>query len=132
MRPPEEIKKELLNQWLSKADEDFWAAEQLMEECRFPGVVGFHAQQAAEKYLKAFLTWHQVEFPKTHDIGKLLDLVSTVNDILASSLQDANILSVYGVDIRYPGDIPELTIQEAEKTVTLAEKVRDAIKAALI
>ncbi|MBW1960508.1 MAG: HEPN domain-containing protein [Deltaproteobacteria bacterium] len=38
--------------------------------------VCFHAQQCAEKYLKAFLTFKNIDFPKTHDIGELLALVS--------------------------------------------------------
>lgn len=64
------------------------AAEFLLtESAAFPSVAAFHCQQAAEKYLKAFLTWHGVEFPKTHDIGVLLDLVETVAPELATSLR---------------------------------------------
>jgi len=52
--------------------------------------VGFHAQQAAEKFIKAFLVRHQIEFPKTHDIGLLRQLVARVE---ARSLSGYNFLN---------------------------------------
>ena len=57
MKPPEEVKKELVRQWLGKAEQDMKAAEILLDMA--PPLCGpscFHAQQAAEKHLKAFLT----------------------------------------------------------------------------
>ena len=66
MKPPEEVKKVLVRQWLDKAEQDLNAAEALLDKDTpflFPAC--FHAQQAAEKYLKAMLTWHQIEFQKT-------------------------------------------------------------------
>jgi HEPN domain-containing protein len=46
----------------------------LPEGDRFRDTVAFHCQQAVEKYVKAILVRHRVEFRKTHDIGQLLDL----------------------------------------------------------
>lgn len=133
MRPPEEVKRELVRQWLAKADEDMGLAEHLSsEDSPFLGAIGFHAQQAAEKYLKAFLTWHQVEFPWKHDIGELLDLVQAVDSALADSLREAIALTDYGVAVRYPGDFPEPTRQDTEKAVTLATTVGEAIRTALV
>jgi HEPN domain-containing protein len=93
--------------------------------------LGFHCQQAAEKYLKVFLIHHQVNIPKTHDIVEILDLIAKVAPSLAQSLRELRALNPYGVDIRYPGDIPELTLPEAEHAVELAGKARDAILTAL-
>ncbi len=51
MKPPEEIKGELLRQWLSRADEDVGVARHLVSsETAYFATVGFHAQQAVEKY----------------------------------------------------------------------------------
>ena len=65
MQPIEEqARRRLLEQWLRKAETDLQAAQALLSHAPpllYPSC--FHAQQAAEKYLKAFLTWHQVEFP---------------------------------------------------------------------
>ena len=48
--------------------------------------VGFHAQQSAEKFIKAFLVSRQTEFPKTHDIALLRQLVARVDPDLAEKL----------------------------------------------
>jgi HEPN domain-containing protein len=128
MKPPDELKRELVGQWLTKAEKDFVAAGILLESNPFVlGVVGFLAQQAAEKYLKAWLVWNQVDFPKTHNIASLLVMVSEVNQTLAAQLMPARTLSQYAVESRYPGDIPELTRDEAAAAFKLAESVRDAI-----
>jgi HEPN domain-containing protein len=132
MRPPDQVKRELLRQWLAKAEEDFSLAGFLVsQKTPYVNAVGFHAQQAAEKYLKAFLVNYQIEFPKTHDLGELLDLVASVDSSLAASLRDATMLNPYGVDIRYPAEFPDMTPEEAEKALGLAGKVRAAIQKSL-
>ncbi|MBI5814284.1 MAG: HEPN domain-containing protein [Nitrospinae bacterium] len=73
------------------------------------------------------LTMRQVEFPKTHDIQELLNLVGTVDGILADSLRQAISLTPYGVEIRYPAGLPDPSQGEAEQALILAEKVRAAI-----
>jgi HEPN domain-containing protein len=68
MKLPETALRELVLQWLEKAAADFGAAEQLRAQSgRFREIIAFHCQQAAEKYLKALLVRHQIEFPKTHE-----------------------------------------------------------------
>ena len=125
MKPHDEIRNEFVRQWLLKAEEDFNAAVSLLTYGNtFLNTVCFHSQQASEKYLKAFLTYHQIEFPKTHDIDKLLDLISSKNSKLAESLRETIILTNYGVDLRYPGDFPEVTLNDAQEAIKMAEKVR--------
>jgi HEPN domain-containing protein len=110
---------------LLKAEEDFNAAKSLTTYGEsFLSTVCFHSQQAAEKYLKAFLTYHQVEFPKTHDIGELLDLIAPKDSKLSESLRDVIVLTNYGVDVRYPGDFPNVTGNDAQQAIQMAEKVR--------
>jgi len=132
MRPPEEVKRRLVQQWTAKAEEDLGAAEVLLSGKKplfYPSC--FHSQQAAEKYIKAFLTRHQVEFPKTHALGELLDLVSRVDKNLAAFIGDAIALNPYGVEVRYPGDMPEPTCSEAHEALELSRKIRNAILNAL-
>ena len=65
MKPPEDVTRKVLAEWLRKADTDLAVADQLLsQEVLFPIAVSFHAQQSAEKYLKAFLTGHQVASQK--------------------------------------------------------------------
>ncbi|MCK4850342.1 MAG: HEPN domain-containing protein [Phycisphaerae bacterium] len=132
MRPPEQVKAEIVRQWISKAQTDLAAAEVLiLRDPPLPYPACFHAQQAAEKYLKAFLTWQQVEFPRTHALGELLDLVSQADKDLAASLSGVTGLNPYGVEVRYPGDIPEPNRQQAEEALELAQSVRKAVLSAL-
>ncbi len=132
MKPADEVRRDLVRQWLRKAEDDFELSEHLLaENSPYLGAVGFHAQQAAEKFLKALLTHRQIEFPKTHNIGELLDLLAKADLPLASSLGDASALNPFSVDIRYPGDVPEVTIEEAKTAVELAGKIRAAVRSRL-
>jgi HEPN domain-containing protein len=130
MKLREVIVRELVREWLDKAEEDYQLARYLVQEdAPFGSSIGFHCQQAAEKLLKAFLTYRQIEVPKTHSLGELLDLLTKTDGTLASSLRDATSLTPYGAAFRYPGVLDqELEKQEA---FALATKVRDAILAAL-
>ena len=57
MRSPEEVKRDFVRQWLKKAEEDINAAKTLLfHEMSFLFTIGFHSQQSAEKYRKAYLT----------------------------------------------------------------------------
>lgn len=127
MTPPEEAIDRLVQDWLHKAEEDFEVAKYLVSRnAPYPSAIGFHAQQAAEKLLKALLTRLQVYFPKTHDLDAILDLLATVNEPLADSLRDTIVLSIYGVEVRYPGDLVEMTSEDAKTALALAGKIRDA------
>jgi HEPN domain-containing protein len=128
MRPHEKAKERVVNEWLRKADADMALAEHLLSEAAaFPNAITFNCQQAAEKYLKALLTWWDTEFPKTRVLGKLIKLVHMRDAELAESLLDAISLTPYGVELRYPGDRPDASQQDAREAVLLARKVRDAI-----
>jgi len=128
MRPPDEVIRKVVAEWLRKADADFSLAEHLLSEGTvFSNAIVFNSQQAAEKYLKAFLSWHQIAFPKTHDLEELLDLAQTVDRGLAESLRDVIVLTPYGVELRYPGDRPDASSGEAREAVELARKVRDSV-----
>jgi HEPN domain-containing protein len=131
MRPPEEEIRLLVAEWIKKADLDLKAAVRLSAEGEFRDVVGFHAQQAAEKYLKALLTRHQIEFPKTHVIRRLLILLERADPLMAAALDDANWLSPFGAEIRYPGDLVEMLPGDEVRAGQLAQKVRDAVMAVL-
>jgi len=128
MKPPEEIRDEFVRQWLLKAEEDLNAAKSLLTYgATFLSTVCFHSQQAAEKFLKAYLTYCQVEFPKTHDIDEILDLIAPVNGKLSESLRDTIVLTNYGVGVRYPGEFPNVTGSDAKQAIQMAEKVRGLV-----
>jgi HEPN domain-containing protein len=128
MRPADEVKRDIVRQWLAKAEEDLGAAEVLIShKTSYLSAVGFHCQQAAEKFFKALLTFNQIEFPKTHDLGALLDLVGPIDASLADSLSEISLLNPYGVEIRYPGDMPDIEPEDAQEALELAKRVREAV-----
>jgi len=128
MRPADEVKRDLMRQWVAKAEEDLGAAEILISHTTsYLSAVGFHCQQAVEKYLKALLTFNQIEFPKTHDLGALLDLVAPMDQTFADSLREISLLNSYGVEVRYPSDMPDIEPEDAQKAIELAKKVREAV-----
>ena len=82
----------------------------------------FHAQQAAEKALKAVLVAWMIPVPHTHNIGTLLDLLPDEVNIPAD-IQDARILTAYAVMGRYPSDVEPVEQDEYEEAIRLAQAV---------
>ena len=134
MKPPRErIVRSLVQQWIAKADLDYRTAQSLLRDPEpIRESIAFHCPHAGEKYLKAFLVWKRIEFPKTHSISQLLDLVSSVAPELASSLESSQFLTPYGVEMRYPSDFPEMLPGQEETAFGLARNVREAILAQLM
>ena len=129
MKPPEEIKAEFTREWMRKAGIDFKTAQHLCQSGPdFAEGSAFHSQQAAEKYLKAFLVWHQIEFQKTHDIKALLRIAAKADENIPEILQDAVRLTPYGVAYRYPGVYPEVTRSDSEAALQLANLVRTEVR----
>jgi len=132
MKPPEQIRAELARQWLERAEADWRLCHRLMEDPEpYLEATAFHCQQAAEKYLKAYLTWHQTEFPKTHDIKHLIELIGSCDKALAENIEEAVSLTPYAVEYRYPGDHPQLTAHEVAQALTVADRVRNEIGTSL-
>ena len=124
MKPLDPDLEYLVRQWIDKAEADLEAAELLAPDVpsssRLHEVVGFHCQQTVEKYLKALPTFYQVEFPKTHEIERLLTLVSGANPEAADALSGAKWLGPFGVDARYPGDAAEMLPGDEVRAIEIA------------
>ena len=83
------------------ADDEFTARSVLPIEGVTDAILGFHAQQAVEKSLKAVLALQGVEFPFSHDLDGLMRLCQK-NDIdVTEDLSGVGRLSVFGVGLRY-------------------------------
>ena len=128
---PEQHK--IVKQWVEKAEEDIRTAEYLLvlkEDCPLNPVC-FHSQQRVEKYIKALLVYCSIQFPKSHDVVELLNLVPK-NYRPDLSIYDLATINRYAVDTRYPGDWEIITRQEAEDSVRIAGDVRQKIKQMLV
>jgi len=122
----------LVKAWLAAAEEDLLAADLILNG-PMPSyrLVSFHAQQAAEKLLKALLIRHQVEFGNTHNLGELLRLAVPVAPGIDQMLAEARALTPYAVKARYPGEEPLPDRAEAGRHFALARKVSEHIRALL-
>jgi HEPN domain-containing protein len=87
-----------------------------------PNQVAFHAQQAAEKALKAVLVGGLVEFPRTHDLQELLILIAASGISVQSEFEQLIELSRFAVETRYPGDFEPITPDEIQRAIELADK----------
>ena len=83
----------------------------------------FHAQQAAEKSIKAVLISRGIDFPYTHDISHLATLLDQSRVEYTSELEDAIELTQYAVLARYPTDDTPVTEAELDVAVKIAERV---------
>ncbi len=115
--------------WVQKAEEDWVGMNQLLEATPTQWtLVCFHAQQAAEKYLKAFLVSHGLDPERTHDLLELLDACLSFDSTLALLRDDCLKLTEYAVDVRYP-DIPvSASEQTAREAATKARHVRTEMR----
>jgi HEPN domain-containing protein len=113
--------------WLVFAGADLRAARLLVADGDVPSRIAcFHAQQAAEKALKAALVAESTPFRKTHDIVVLAGLVPAV---LAAELAtlDLLVLQPWAVEGRYPGDLPDATDAEADEVVATAVAIVETV-----
>lgn len=88
-------------------------------------LVGFHAQQAVEKSLKAVLSKHRIEFRRTHDLLTLIDLLHDNNLPVPPGADWVDELNPYAVEARYGTIDPEgldrpLAVSVMEQVLTWA------------
>ncbi len=121
-------KAELITNWIDKAGKDLLSAE---HELSFPDAVTetvcFHCQQAAEKYLKAYLVFLGVSFTKTHEIGELITKCESRDKEISLLKEEADKLTDYAVEVRYPDDWFEPDLIEAKKAFKIAKKIKEVV-----
>ena len=122
--------KEKAREWFKKGDNDIRSAEILIKDIQPPtDTVCFHCQQAVEKYLKGYLTLKGIEFIKSHDLDYLLKLCVDSNREFESFRETALTLNKYGIETRYPADIPiYYPPEEAKKAIDLTKGIINFIR----
>jgi HEPN domain-containing protein len=115
-------------EWINKAEQDYQTALVMARRRTnpVPDIVGFHAQQCIEKYLKALLVFNKVDFPKTHDLIELLSILEEKEPLLDALAPALRILNPFSVQFRYPGE--SATVEESLKALSAMKNVRKFIK----
>lgn len=108
----------LTQEWVDKVEGDFSSLLRELRARKSPNYDGacFHAQQCAEKYLKARLNESSIAFAKTHDLLALLALFLPIEPLWSALAPNLAALNPYGVRFRYPGDWAD------------REEIKDALK----
>ena len=120
--------------WFRKAENDLLAASNNLKAEEVPAdTVCFHSQQAAEKYLKGFLTHHGVKFERIHNLNLILFQCIEINNEFEQLKDAAQILNLYSVIVRYPNfideteDANEPNLEEAQSAFELALSVKSFV-----
>ena len=115
--------------WLRKAKSDEVALDASLSAGALDAAC-FHAQQAAERYLKAYLIHANVEFPFTHNLAKLVGLCAGVDPAFRSLIPVVEPLTPYAVELRYDHEFwPSVIV--AEDARSSASAIRDFVLARL-
>jgi len=118
---------------LKLAAEDMTVLNLLLEEERMPiRPSGFHAQQAVEKALKAWLVFLDEDYPLTHSLFALLELVRK-SGADCGKFESLAGLTPYAVELRYDTAVPDVQVDPAAVAPTVADLlsyVRELLTAA--
>lgn len=117
----------LTAEWIQKAEGDLATARRELRARTAPNydAACFHAQQCAEKYLKALLQEAVTPFGKTHNLSLLLDLLKDQYPALELIRPTLAMLSAYAVEYRYPGESADKDV--ARQAVKMAEEVKQLV-----
>ena len=111
------------DEWLRRAKINLAKAQQAKPEEVLWEDMCFDAQQAVEKAIKAILVSQQIDFPKTHDIAQVLTLLDQSDQQVPEEFWQADRLTQYAMETRYPGEAEPVTEDEYQEAVTIAEQV---------
>jgi HEPN domain-containing protein/predicted nucleotidyltransferase len=129
LMPPPNPLVAVVREWIALAEDDLQAAVQILKmgaQCP-TFTVCFHAQQCAEKYLKAFLVFRGTPFGKTHNIHDLRTLLPP-RLRPKMDLKSQKQLTEYAVPVRYPPAVRVIPLKEARQAVAIARRVRREIR----
>lgn len=121
-------KSELINNWINKAEKDLLSAK---HELSFPDAVTetkcFHCQQAVEKYIKAYSVFLDISYTKTHEIGESITKCEKEDTEISVLKEEADKLTDYAVEMRYPDEWFEPTLEEANESFKIAKKMKEFV-----
>ena len=121
----------LVDEWISKADGDCTTALREYRARKSPNydAACFHAQQCVEKYLKAVLQEHGIEFRKIHDLEILLQSCLDCHPLWQSMQDDMELLTQYAIHFRYPGESADKA--ETKQAIDAMKRCREEIRLVL-
>jgi HEPN domain-containing protein len=121
-------KSDYISNWLFRANEDIAVINNLIEAGAefYTSTICFHAQQASEKFLKAFLAYHDIDFPRTHDVDFLLKECRKIGRDAFNI--DVKSITDFGVSVRYPDDFYIPDVKESIEYSDIALLIKQTVE----
>ncbi|MFQ5627475.1 MAG: HEPN domain-containing protein [bacterium] len=123
-------KTELTRAWLRKANRDLGSAKKLAEDSEpYFDTAIYHCQQTAEKAIKAYLVFHDIEFEKVHNLSVLIESCTEIDSDFQTYADAADTLTPYATAFRYPNELfeDEPDTEQMDEAVELAEQILDFV-----
>ncbi len=119
-------KVDLVRAWLRKAESDLASAGLCLSAGEALDTACFHAQQAAEKCIKAYLTAYEIEFPFIHNLEKLIELCARQDPSFMAIKTLGQELTPYAVELRYDDEFWPSS-ETARQALDAATTIRDFV-----
>ena len=119
------MNSEEVKEWLAIADCDFDSAKILNEAVRrHYEIICYHCSQATEKYLKAYLVYHDILPEKTHNLPYLNSMCIEIDNDFQNIEAACDFLDKFANDIRYPHKY-EVIESDVNFAINAVEKIRN-------
>jgi len=112
------------HEWERYALEDEQTINSILKDGGAPNQICMHAQQMAEKYLKGFLAYHKNTPLKTHNLEQLAEECEKYNASFLELREYLILLNQFYIEARYPGDIIEFSLEQAQEGYNSAKIIR--------
>lgn len=124
--------QELVDAWVTRAESNLYRARagRVSDRILFEDLC-YDCQQTVEKSLKGLLFSLCLEVPRTHNVGTLLKLLDNADIVIPKLVILASALTEYAVNTRYPGDYEQVSEEEYESALHMAEEVYSWVMAEL-
>ncbi|MDZ7672472.1 MAG: HEPN domain-containing protein [Halanaerobiales bacterium] len=125
-------KIDFIREWIYEGNNDLGLAKFVIDnDGPYYDLVCFHCQQAAEKYLKAYIIYLGLYYKKIHNLQYLLSVIERKHVIPKKLYKTAEMLEKFATDSRYPDYWHDPTLKETEECIKAAEMFKEFIKPVL-
>lgn len=123
------VDPKLVTEWIEKADKDLeFARISLEENLEFYPQICFLLHEAIEKYLKAYIIANELDFQKTHDLGRLVKICGQKDNEFNEYFDKVADLNSYYIETRYPDFEVIVSKSQAEDALEVAEEIAAFVK----
>jgi HEPN domain-containing protein len=118
---------DFVKEWFEKADSNILNMKNNLKAEKIPvDTICFHAQQTAEKYIKGYLIYYDIEFKLVHDLPYLVAFAVKIDKKFKDLYEISNKLNDYAIDIRYPHFYTPTPV-EAKEAYKITLKAKESV-----